>query len=87
EEIAGAVLQSPNGTLSVLRLKLADEYTYLHSVAVCALMVALGRTLGLDEKACREAGLGGFLHDVGKAFLPHELLNKPGKLTDEEFTQ
>lgn len=86
EEIAGAVLQSPNGTLSVLRLKLADEYTYLHSVAVCALMVALGRTLGLDEKACREAGLGGFLHDVGKAFLPHDLLNKPGKLTDDEFT-
>ncbi|BEV14000.1 HD-GYP domain-containing protein [Herbaspirillum sp. DW155] len=87
EEIAGAVLQSPNGTLSVLRLKMADEYTYLHSVAVCALMVALGRTLGLDENACREAGLGGFLHDVGKAFLSHELLNKPGKLTDEEFSQ
>ncbi|MFJ3055935.1 HD-GYP domain-containing protein [Herbaspirillum sp. NPDC087042] len=86
EEIAGSVLESPNGILSVLRLKLADEYTYLHSVAVCALMVALGRTLGLDEKSCREAGLGGFLHDVGKAFIPHELLNKPGKLTDEEFT-
>ncbi|HZG19504.1 MAG TPA: HD-GYP domain-containing protein [Herbaspirillum sp.] len=87
EEIAGSVVKSPNGMLSVLRLKLADEYTYLHSVAVCALMVALGRTLGLDEAACREAGLGGFLHDVGKAFLPHELLNKPGKLTDDEFTQ
>ena len=87
EEIASSVVKSPSGMLSVLRLKLADEYTYLHSVAVCALMVALGRTLGLDEAACREAGLGGFLHDVGKAFLPHELHNKPGKLTDEEFTQ
>ncbi|EOA02765.1 MULTISPECIES: HD-GYP domain-containing protein [Herbaspirillum] len=87
EEIASSVVKSPSGMLSVLRLKLADEYTYLHSVAVCALMVALGRTLGLDEAACREAGLGGFLHDVGKAFIPHELLNKPGKLTDEEFTQ
>ncbi len=86
EEIAGSVFDNPNSMLSVLRLKLADEYTYLHSVAVCALMVALGRTLGLDEKSCREAGLGGFLHDVGKAFIPHELLNKPGKLTDEEFT-
>ncbi|MBG7619429.1 HD-GYP domain-containing protein [Herbaspirillum sp. AP02] len=87
EEIASSVVKSPSGMLSVLRLKLVDEYTYLHSVAVCALMVALGRTLGLDEAACREAGLGGFLHDVGKAFIPHELLNKPGKLTDEEFTQ
>ncbi|KAF1044984.1 MAG: Cyclic di-GMP phosphodiesterase [Herbaspirillum frisingense] len=85
EDIAGSVLQSPNGLLSVVRLKLADEYTYLHSVAVCALMVALGRTLGLDEASCREAGLGGFLHDIGKAFIPHDILNKPGKLTEEEF--
>lgn len=86
EEIASSVVQSPNALMSVVRLKLADEYTYLHSVAVCALMVALGRTLGLDETACREAGLGGFLHDIGKAFIPHEILNKPGKLTEEEFT-
>lgn len=85
EEIASSVIQSPNALLSVVRLKLADEYTYLHSVAVCALMVALGRTLGMDETACREAGLGGFLHDIGKAFIPHEILNKPGKLTEEEF--
>ncbi|WP_432240774.1 HD-GYP domain-containing protein [Herbaspirillum robiniae] len=86
EDIASSVLQSPNALLSVVRLKLADEYTYLHSVAVCALMVALGRTLGMDETACREAGLGGFLHDIGKAFIPHEILNKPGRLTEEEFT-
>jgi HD-GYP domain-containing protein (c-di-GMP phosphodiesterase class II) len=85
EEIATSVMQSPNALMSVVRLKLADEYTYLHSVAVCALMVALGRTLGMDETACREAGLGGFLHDIGKAFIPHEILNKPGKLTEEEF--
>ncbi|WP_343584820.1 HD-GYP domain-containing protein [Herbaspirillum sp.] len=85
EEIASSVMQSPNALMSVVRLKLADEYTYLHSVAVCALMVALGRTLGLDETSCREAGLGGFLHDIGKAFIPHDILNKAGKLTDEEF--
>ena len=85
EEIANSVVQSPNALMSVIRLKLADEYTYLHSVAVCALMVALGRTLGMDETACREAGLGGFLHDIGKAFIPHEILNKPGKLSEEEL--
>ncbi|MBP0598759.1 HD-GYP domain-containing protein [Herbaspirillum sp. LeCh32-8] len=85
EEIASSVVHSPNALMSVVRLKLADEYTYLHSVAVCALMVALGRTLGMDETACREAGLGGFLHDIGKAFIPHDILNKPGKLTEEEF--
>ncbi len=85
EEIACSVLHDPTGLLSVLRLKLNDEYTYLHSVAVCALTVALGRTLGLSESACREAGLCGYLHDVGKAFIDEDILNKPGKLSDEEF--
>lgn len=85
EDIACSVLRDPNGLLSVLRLKLDDEYTYLHSVAVCALMVALGRTLGLSEAACREAGLSGYLHDVGKAFIDKDILNKPGKLSDKEF--
>jgi len=54
-------------------------------VAVCALMIALARELGLSVQACREAGLAGLLHDVGKALMPLELLNKPGKLTDAEF--
>ncbi|WP_075255476.1 HD-GYP domain-containing protein [Herbaspirillum camelliae] len=85
EEIACSVLRDPNGLLSVLRLKLNDEYTYLHSVSVCALVIGLGRTLGLSEAACREAGLSGYLHDVGKAFIDDEILNKPGKLTEEEF--
>jgi HD-GYP domain-containing protein (c-di-GMP phosphodiesterase class II) len=71
--------------VSLARLKTADEYSYMHSVAVCALMVSLGRTLGLDEAQCREAGLAGLLHDMGKALMPIEVLNKPGKLTDEEF--
>jgi HD-GYP domain-containing protein (c-di-GMP phosphodiesterase class II) len=48
-------------------------------------MVALARQLGLDEQATREAGMAGLLHDLGKALMPIEVLNKPGKLTDEEF--
>jgi len=54
-------------------------------VAVCALMVALGREVGLDEAACRIAGMAGLLHDLGKALMPLEVLNKPGKLTDAEY--
>ena len=50
-----------------------------------ALMAALARQLGLDEQQPRLAGLSGLLHDMGKAFIPAEILNKPGKLTDEEF--
>ena len=57
----------------------------MHSVAVCALMIALARQLGLDEQQTRAAGLAGLLHDLGKAMIPNAILNKPGKLTDEEF--
>jgi HD-GYP domain-containing protein (c-di-GMP phosphodiesterase class II) len=49
-------------------------------------MVSLGRQLGLDEATCRDAGMAGLLHDVGKAAVPQEIINKPAKLTDEEFT-
>jgi HD-GYP domain-containing protein (c-di-GMP phosphodiesterase class II) len=48
-------------------------------------MVALARRLGHDEAACREAGLAGLLHDLGKAVMPTAVLNKPGRLTDAEF--
>ena len=48
-------------------------------------MVALGRTIGMDEAACKEAGLAGLLHDVGKAFIPVPILHKPGSLTPAEI--
>ena len=57
----------------------------MHSVAVCALMIALAKQLSLDEAQTRSAGIAGLLHDLGKALMPMEVLNKPGKLTDAEF--
>lgn len=84
-EISGSIARNPHALLSMARLKTADDYTYMHSVAVCALMVALGRELGLDEKMIREVGLAGLLHDIGKMAIPLDILNKPGKLTDSEF--
>lgn len=85
DEISSSVLRNPGALISLARLKTADDYTYMHSVAVCALMVALARQLGLDEKVTRDIGMAGLLHDLGKAMMPMEVLNKPGKLTDEEF--
>ncbi len=85
EEISNSVERNPGALISLARLKSADDYTYMHSVAVCALMVALSRQLGLDAATTRELGLAGLLHDLGKALVPTEVLNKPGKLTDEEF--
>ncbi|HOY23714.1 MAG TPA: HD-GYP domain-containing protein [Cellvibrio sp.] len=86
EEISESVLRQPHALISLARLKNADEYTYMHSVAVCALMIALARQLGLDDDMVRECGLAGLLHDLGKMGIPNKILNKPGKLTDEEFS-
>ena len=86
EEISDSVSRNPGALISLARLKTADDYTYMHSVAVCAMMVALAKQLGLDQAQTRSAGLAGLLHDLGKAVMPMNVLNKPGKLTDGEFT-
>jgi HD-GYP domain-containing protein (c-di-GMP phosphodiesterase class II) len=85
EEISDSVSRNPSALISLARLKTVDDYTYMHSVAVCAMMVALAKQLGLDEQQTRLAGLAGLMHDLGKAMIPMEILNKPGKLTDAEF--
>jgi len=86
DDIANSMQRNPGALVSLARLKTRDDYTYLHSVAVCALMVALARRLGMDEGQCRQAGLAGLMHDIGKALVPLEVLNKPGPLTDAEYT-
>lgn len=86
DEINQSMERNPSALLSLIRLKNIDEYTYLHSVAVCMLMVALGRQLGLSGDQLKQAGTAGLLHDIGKMAIPNEVLNKPGKLTDEEFS-
>lgn len=86
EEISDSVTRNPGALISLARLKTADDYTYMHSVAVCALMVALAKQLKLNDDQTRLAGMAGLLHDLGKAAVPLSVLNKPGKLTDKEFT-
>ncbi|WP_437882014.1 HD-GYP domain-containing protein [Pseudomonas sp. LRF_L74] len=86
EEISESILRHPNALISLARLKTSDEYTYMHSVAVCALMIALARQLELPDEQVREAGIAGLLHDVGKMAIPDAILNKPGRLSDAEFS-
>jgi HD-GYP domain-containing protein (c-di-GMP phosphodiesterase class II) len=86
EEITESVARNPGALISLARLKKVDDYTYMHSVAVCAMMVALAKQLGFDEAQTRLSGLAGLMHDLGKALMPMDILNKPGKLTDSEFS-
>ncbi|MES2337789.1 MAG: HD-GYP domain-containing protein [Pseudomonadota bacterium] len=85
DEIAASVSRDPSAMVKVTRLKSKNEYTYLHSVAVCALMINLGRHIGLDEGEIRTIGLAGLLHDIGKMAIPEDVLEKPGRLDDDEI--
>jgi HD-GYP domain-containing protein (c-di-GMP phosphodiesterase class II) len=84
EKIAGSILRNPGPMLALCRLKSNDEYTFVHSLSVGALMMMFWRIPG-EEQTMREVGLGGLLHDVGKMTIPDAILNKRGRLTDEEF--
>ncbi len=66
-------------------LEARDPYTSGHSLRVCDLTVKLGEKLGLDQKALQSLHLAAKLHDIGKVGLPEHLLNKPERLTEEEF--
>lgn len=83
QNITESILRNPGALLGLLRIKSKDDYTFLHSVSVCALLVAFANARNMDQDIIREAGLGGLLHDTGKALVPDAILNKPGPLTDE----
>ncbi|MFC6415128.1 HD-GYP domain-containing protein [Massilia varians] len=85
ESVTESILRNSGALLGLLRIKNKDDYTFLHSVSVCALLVAFCRSRKMDEDTIYQAGLGGLLHDTGKALVPDSILNKQGRLTDEEF--
>lgn len=84
-DLTDQVLGSSNALVWLTFLKNRDEYTANHCVNVCVLAISFGRCLGLDKQQLNQVGLGGLLHDLGKMKTPDEILNKPGKLTPEEF--
>ena len=70
ENITESILRNPGALMGMLRIKNKDDYTFLHSVSVCALLVAFCRSRGVDGATTHQAGLGGLLHDTGKALVP-----------------
>ncbi|MBX5159926.1 MULTISPECIES: HD-GYP domain-containing protein [unclassified Rhizobium] len=83
--VSKSIDQNPTVFLSVTRLKSRDEVTFLHSISVSALMILFSRHLGLDETTVQMLGTAGLLHDVGKLEIPLEVLNKEGRLDEEEI--
>lgn len=85
QQIVDQVLNNETSLMGLTALRDYDEYTFTHSVNVCIFAVALGRKLGLSKIQLYDLGLIALLHDIGKARLPLDVLNKPSGLTDEEW--
>ncbi|HIJ86723.1 MAG TPA: HD domain-containing protein [Desulfuromonadales bacterium] len=71
--------------LAMAALRDADEYTFTHSTNVCILNLAQSMAIGINGQLLNDIGVAAMLHDIGKLFIPEEILTKTGKLTDEEF--
>lgn len=84
-EMIDAILNLPSSFYGLMKINTYDYYTYVHSINVCTLSIGLAMSLGMREKDLFNLALGSLMHDVGKSRVPSHLINKPGKLTDQEF--
>lgn len=85
EPMVDSIIRNPDACIWLTRLKNADEYTYQHAVSSSVWAVALGRHIGLPRADLQTLAIGVSLFDIGKMQLPKELLQRRGKLNDEEF--
>lgn len=84
-ELTNNIIENLDASMWLTQLKKRDEYTAIHSLNVCVLSITFGRALGLPTDELNIIGLGALLHDIGKMLVPLKILNKPGKLTKDEF--
>ena len=85
DELVDTLSDEASAFVHIAGIKSYDDYTYHHSLSVAVLSIAIAKSLGLPEDEQKLIGRSAMLHDIGKTLVPVELINKPGKLTDEEF--
>ena len=85
DEIVESVSRNRDALTALIKLRHFDDYTYTHSLNVSVLSISSGKALGLSDQDLKILGMGTMFHDLGKIRIPDKILNKPGKLTDEEF--
>lgn len=85
EKVTASVLRNPNAMVTIRRLQAVNEYTFTHSVGVCAMLACFGKIAGMSLPDIHDLALGGLLHDIGKARVQPAVLNKPSRLNEEEF--
>ncbi|MGZ4163529.1 MAG: HD-GYP domain-containing protein [Tumebacillaceae bacterium] len=85
DQILSEMRSKPNAVINLSNIYTTDGFLYHHSVNVSIMAMAIGMEYGLNEKQLLDLGVGTLLHDVGKLQLPQDVLNKPGRLTPNEF--
>lgn len=85
EELLENVLENKDVLISLVDIKSMDNYTYAHCVNVAVISLVLGISLNLSKRNLTFLCMGALIHDIGKSFIPREILQKPGQLTQEEF--
>ena len=84
-DILNKVMENETIMLQLTGIRDIDNYTFLHSVDVCIYSIIIGKKLGYGSEPLMTLGMGSILHDIGKCKVPVEILQKPEKLTDDEF--
>ena len=84
-ELMKTITENDAVAVNIDALKVSDEYTFKHSVDVASMAMIIARQSGMSDEDVRRIGVSGLLHDLGKSEIPNEILNKPARLTDEEF--
>lgn len=84
--LVSSIMENEAVALNIDALKFSDEYTFQHSVDVATISMLIARNSSMPEEEIRKIGMAGLLHDMGKSQIPNEILNKAGKLTEEEFS-
>jgi HD-GYP domain-containing protein (c-di-GMP phosphodiesterase class II) len=87
DRMVGITMQEPSTLIGITMIKDYDSYTFNHCVNVGILSMALGASLGMDVMSVKSLGIAGELHDIGKTMISKQILNKPGKLSSDEFNE
>ena len=85
DQLVDIISSEPNALVHISDLKSYDEYTYHHSLSVAVLSIAIGQEMGFDKEKLKKLGRCAIMHDIGKTMVPIEIINKPSRLTEEEF--
>ncbi len=87
QTMVDSILDNRDALIGMTNLKMYDEYTFAHSVNTSILASSLGTYLSFDKPQVAALGMAALMHDIGKVTVPLDIINKPGKLTTEEFDQ